>query len=381
MKPYKIGLVLDDSLDKADGVQQYVLTLGRWLTQAGHEVHYIVGETKRADIPRLHSMSRNRQVHFNQNRMSIPLPAHKEKIQKLIDKYKFDILHVQMPYSPWMAGRVIMAAPQTTAIIGTFHIIPFSKIESVATRLLAVYVRRSRRRIDHVVSVSPAAAVFARKAFRTRSNVVPNAMALSHFHGAKPYAKYNDGKLNIVFLGRLVPRKGCKQLLEAIQRLHRDGRLDNVRVLICGKGPMQAELESYVRKHHLVHHVSFVGFISEEDKPKYLAGADIAVFPSSGGESFGIVLIEAMAAARGVVLGGDNIGYRSVLGARPKQLIAPNDTKAFAKQLRHYLRHARNRQSAHIWQQEAVVQYDVRVVGAKLMNIYQEALQSKQVVR
>ncbi|HSX23800.1 MAG TPA: glycosyltransferase family 4 protein [Candidatus Saccharimonadales bacterium] len=381
MEKLKIGLVLDDSLDKTDGVQQYVLTLGHWLEQTGHQVHYLVGETRRKDIPRLHSLSRNRQVHFNQNRMSIPMPANASRIQTLLEKEKFDVLHVQMPYSPWLAGRIVRAAPPTTVIIGTFHIIPYSGLEAVATRLLAAYLWRSRRRFDHVFSVSPAAAKFARKAFRVSSQVLPNAVALSRFHSASSYARYNDGKLNIVFLGRLVPRKGCKQLLEAIQILHSEGRLDNVRVIICGKGPMRGQLEEYVHDNHLAHHVSFIGFVTEADKPKYLASADIAIFPSTGGESFGIVLIEAMAAARGVVLGGDNVGYRSVLGDRPKQLFETADIKALAKSLRHFLRHTRLRQAAYVWQQEAVVQYDIRVIGDTLVKIYLHTLQTKRQMR
>ena len=144
---------------------------------------------------------------------------------------------------------------------------------------------------------------------------------------------------------------------------------------------MQSELEEYVKNHRLTHNVSFVGFVSEKDKPKYLASADIAVFPSTGGESFGIVLIEAMAAARGIVLGGNNVGYKSVLGKRPKQLFNPTNPKQFSKLLRHYIRQPKARQAARLWQQEEVAQYDVKVVGAKLLKIYVDALQTKHSVR
>lgn len=367
----KIGFVLDDSLDKTDGVQQYVLTLGQWMRHQGHEVHYLVGHTERTDIPHIHSLSRNIQTHFNQNRMSTPLPASKKLIKELLEAEQFDALHVQMPYSPFMAGRVIKAAPKQTRAIGTFHIIPFSWIEKTATRLLGFVLWRTLRRFDTIYSVSEPARRFARKSFGVKSTVLPNVVNVSAFHVGRPIKKYDDGKVNIVFLGRLVERKGCLYLLQALQLLHEKHLLTNVRVLICGKGQLLPELENYVKKHHLSSNVHFVGFVSEDEKPDYLATADIAVFPSTGGESFGIVLIEAMAAGSRVVLGGNNVGYASVLRSRPELLIDPLNTHEFANTLKHFISSKRARASAHKWQQEHVVQYDVAVVGRKLLERYE----------
>jgi phosphatidylinositol alpha-mannosyltransferase len=366
----KIGFVLDDSLDKTDGVQQYVLTLGQWMRHQGHEIHYLVGHTERKDIPHIHSLSHNIQTHFNQNRMSTPLPASKKLIKQLLEQEQFDALHVQMPYSPFMAGRVIKAASKTTKVVGTFHIIPFSWIEKTATRLLGLILWRTVRRFNTIYSVSKPAQVFARRSFGVKSTVLPNVVNVAAFHTGKPIKKYDDGKVNIVFLGRLVERKGCMYLLQALEQLHQKHLLMNVRVLICGKGQLSSDLERYVKDHHLSSVVTFVGFVSEEDKPHYLATADIAVFPSTGGESFGIVLIEAMAAGSSVVLGGNNVGYTSVLSERPELLIDPLDTAEFAKILKHFIASKRARQSAAKWQSEHVQQYDVAVVGRKLLEQY-----------
>src|SRR3989344_1271873 len=98
----KIGFVLDDGFDRLDGVQQYMLTYGQWLTKEGHEVHYLVGETTHSIIPNLHSLSRNLKVRFNKNRSSIPLKIYKNAIKKLLSEEKFDVLHIQMPYSPML---------------------------------------------------------------------------------------------------------------------------------------------------------------------------------------------------------------------------------------------------------------------------------------
>jgi len=366
----KIGFVLDDSLDKVDGVQQYVLTLGKWMRHQGHEVHYLVGQTKRNDIPRIHSLSKNIQLHFNKNRMSSPLPANRKQIKRLLDKEKFDILHVQLPYSPFMAGRVILSAPRETRIYGTFHIIPFSWIEQFGTKLLSIMLWRSRRKFNKLYAVSRPAQKFAKSSFGIDSDVLPNVVNVSSFKTGRMIKKYNDGKVNIVFLGRLVERKGCGYLLQAIEILHSKRKLDNVRLIICGKGELEQDLKNFVKRNHLSKVVSFVGFISEEEKPDYLASADIAVFPSTGGESFGIVLIEAMASGSRVVLGGNNVGYASVLGKSPELLIDPRNTNEFSKTLDKYIRSKTKRAKALAWQQAEVEQYDVEVVGKQLLKDY-----------
>lgn len=366
----KIGLVLDDSLDKTDGVQQYVLTLGHWFEQEGHAVHYLVGETYRADLPRLHSLSRNLQVHFNQNRMSTPLPANQQAIQLLLDKEQFDVLHVQMPYSPWLAGRIIRAAGPKTIIVGTFHIIPFSIIERWATRVLGIWCKPTLRRFGKLYSVSAPAQKFMKKSFKLTSELLPNPITVAHYRAGKPLKRFKDGKINIIFLGRLVPRKGCGYLLKAIKKMHEEHKLDRVRVIICGKGPLEEELKQYVKQHCLGTIVHFAGYVPEKQKANYLTTADITVLPSTGGESFGIVLIEAMSAGTSVVLAGNNAGYKFVMAGRKEQLVDATNTAELAKKLRHYIADYRDRQAAIRWQDEHVKQFDVRVIGRKLLNDY-----------
>ncbi len=374
----KIAFVLDDSLDKSDGVQQYILTLGNWYRVQGHEVHYIVGESERTDIPNIHSVSKNIRAKFNQNRMSTPLPTKRARIQKLFDEHEFDVLHVQLPYSPFLAARVIQYARPATAVVGTFHIIPFSTIESLATRTLALVLRRSVKRFDSIYSVSIPAQSFARKAFKVDSYVLPNAVNVQHFRAAKPFAKYNDDTVTIVFLGRLVERKGCMYLLQALELLHQKHKLVRVRVLICGKGPLLSKLEAFVKLKRLGNIVQFMGYVDESQKAKYLASADIAVFPSTGGESFGIVLIEAMAAGSRVVMGGNNAGYKSVLGEKTEQLVDPLNSIEFAKRLGHFISSQRARNAAYKWQQEHVRKYDVKIVGGHLLGTYETVIAKRR---
>jgi phosphatidylinositol alpha-mannosyltransferase len=378
MEKYKIAFVLDDSLDTTDGVQQYMLTVGRWFAGLGHEVHYIVGETKRTDIPNVHSMGRNIKVRFNHNRMSIPLPVSKKTIRRLITAHEFDIVHIQMPFSPMLAGRVVKAVGPQTGVVGTFHIAPHSKFVYAANWLLRQITGRAVRRFDEIISVSRVAQDFAWHTFNVESSIVPNTLKLNSFYDAKPFDKYKRTK-NIVFLGRLVERKGCAYLLRAVNRLNEMQSLpENCKVIICGGGPLEAELKTYVADHGLTHIVDFAGFISEEDKPRYLAGADLAVYPSTGGESFGIVLLEAMAAGRGVVLAGNNPGYASVIGERPGALFEPTDIEQFADKLDRFLCDPAAREKSREWQQQFVRQFDVPNVADEITVVYDQALHKRR---
>lgn len=366
-----IGLVVDDSLDRPDGVQQYVLTVGTWLSSQGHTVHYFAGASKRTDLPNLHVMSRNVSVRFNANRLTTPLPAKKDHLKKLLSDIDLDVLHVQMPYSPWSAGRLVQAAPKNTAVVGTWHILPYRKREQLATRLLRAPARSSLRRFDEFIAVSRPAGEFAHTTFGITAQVVPNTIDLHKFRVKALTARTKSPR--VVFLGRLVQRKGAWQLLQALAAVPSIQKLD---VILAGDGPDRPKLEAFAHAHKLP--VTFLGSITEEQKAPLLASAEIAVFPSLSGESFGIVLLEAMASGAGVTLGGDNPGYRSVLESLPDSLIDATDTASFAARLSSLLGDSKLRQSIHVAQQQLVQQYDIQTVGTRLVKIYAKALRARQ---
>jgi phosphatidylinositol alpha-mannosyltransferase len=377
-KPLKVGFVLDDSLDTPDGVQQYILTLGNWLKTQGHDVHYIVGQTKRTDMDGIHSIGRNVKVRFNQNRMSMPLPVSRKAIRTLLRREDFDVLHVQLPYSPFLAGRVIKEAPGNTAVVGTFHIAPHSRMVHTANHLLRVLTRRSLKRFDEIMSVSPVAQSFAKATFGIKSQIIPNTVELSSYMSATALPQYK-AEQTIVFVGRLVERKGCQHLLRAIAYMQKHETFDHAyKVVICGFGPLEAQLKEYVRANNLESIVEFKGFIEEIDKPRYMASADIAVFPSTGGESFGIVLVEAMAAARGAVIAGNNPGYSSVMAKHPEALFDPKDEAGLASTIATLLRNPDKRKAAHAWQLSEVRQYGTSEVGNKVVAVYKAALHKRR---
>lgn len=372
--PLKIGLVLDTSLDPQDGVQQYVVSIGEWLRSEGNDIHYLVGQTSERDLPNVHSLARNISVRFNGSRTTIPLPTNRRKLREFLQAEDFDVLHVQMPHSPFMGQRIVLAADSRAAVIGTFHILPYDKLSSVGNKALGIWLRPSLKRFDQIMSVSTAAAEFARKSFGIRTGVLPNVIDYKRFHNASALLQYADNTSTILFLGRLVERKGCQLLLQALALLAKDIEQSNLRVLICGRGHLDNKLKQFVKHNGLDRIVEFAGFVSEEDKPRYYASADIAVFPSSSGESFGIVLLEAMANGRAAVLAGDNPGYRSVMSPRPDLLFNPQDAGILAKKLKRYILDRSLRKAAASWGESYSKEFDINAVGPRLLDVYNKAL-------
>jgi phosphatidylinositol alpha-mannosyltransferase len=369
----KIGLVLDDTLDNPDGVQQHVLTVGAWLTKNGHEVHYLVANTSRKDIKNIHSLGRFLHVSYNQNNVRTPLPASRRKIRRLLKEQDFDVLHVQLPYSPFLAKQIITACADRTAVIGTFHILPASRMHAYSNKLLRLMLGSSIKRFDKIFAVSEPAVHFARQAYGINAEYLPNPIDEGVFRQGRRLAAYTKKKLTIVFLGRLVKRKGVIELVKAYNMLNEQDA-QATRLVICGKGPLRTRAKSLVLEGR---NVEFVGYVSEKDKPHYLASADIAVFPSTGGESFGIVLIEAMAAGARVVLGGNNPGYKSILGPQPYLLFNPKDLRSFADHLSLFINDQQLRDRMFTWQIDTVGQYDIEVIGPKLLGSYEQALRTR----
>jgi phosphatidylinositol alpha-mannosyltransferase len=261
-----------------------------------------------------------------------------------------------------------------TAVVGTFHILPYTKTVTLANRVLALVNRRTGRRFDRMLAVSAPARDFARQVYGYDCSVLPNPVQLNRFTDVQS----DSTTQNIVYIGRLVARKGVMYLLQAVAYL-RANKLyaGDFKVLIGGKGELLPELTQYVKTSRLEDVVTFTGYLQEADKPAFLSQADIAVFPSTGGESFGIVLLEAMAAARGAVLAGNNLGYAAVMQPYSDQLFDPLNIPAFAEKLAWYLEHPEARERAAVLQRDYVRRFDVAVVGKELLKVYAQALQTR----
>ncbi len=381
----RIGFVFDDTLDVNDGVQQHIVILGRELARLGHHVEYLVGQTRHSPVPNTHSLANNVMVSFNGNRMRIPVIARRRTLQQALADGGFDVLDVQSPYSPLMAGRILSMARPTTGVVATYHIAPTGTWSLFGGKLLALVNGRTHRRVDEVVSVSDVAALYAKQTAHVDSTVIANPvdvkalLAAREQAGAKSILQLHGHGPHIVFMGRFVERKGAAIVLEALAWGERHGTFPGgMHVTMAGSGPLLGPCRQQATS--LRTPIEFTGFVDEQDKAALLGSADIAVFPSTGGESFGIVILEAIASGAGVVLAGDNPGYRSTLLNDEDALftIGSEDPDARARQLAERIGLALSNpawaERLHQRQANLLRRYDVTTVAPQMLAVYRRAI-------
>ena len=374
-----IGFVFDDTLDALDGVQQHIITIGTELVRRGHDVHYLVGETHHSPVPQTVSLARNVMVSFNGNRMRIPLPVCKREIRAALAHNNYDILHIQAPYSPLFGGRVLECAPQSTGVVAPYHIAPIDRRACYGGRALGLVNAHSHRRVDEVIAVSQVAAQYAQFTAHTHGTIIANPVNVEKFATAAHRATRDAAHPHIVFLGRLVPRKGAQLLLDALDYGERHGMfpMPGLHVTIAGDGPLMDDCVQ--RAARLRTPVQFVGTV-DEGKADLLASADVAVFPAIGGETFGIVLPEAIASGAGVTLAGDNPGYRWTMRGDEDALfsVGPDHARVLAERITRALTDAPWARRLHAREEALLDRYNVQAVTDEVEQVYARAIADRR---
>ena len=367
----RIAQVCPYDIARPGGVQRHILDMAGALRELGHEVVVIAPRTDLplAGPPGVHRIGRARKLNFSGTafEITIALGAERRTLKSLMRDGGFDIVHFHTPWTPFLALQALSfhAGPA----VATFHDTPG---HSVSGRILTWLFRRLSRvllpRFDLVLT--PSDAPRGHLADEKRAIVTfPPCTDLRAFRDAAPAAGLQDGKLNLLFLGRLEPRKGAMLLLEAYRQLHAAG-LD-LRLIVAGNGPEEARLRDFVKQHAL-HDVVFAG--APRDTAPWFAAADIFCAPAPHGESFGIVLTEAMAAGRPIVAAA-NEGYRTVLdGEAARFLVSPGSADALAQAIAILAGDAELRARLGAWGREASARYDCRHLAPSLVALYQDAI-------
>ena len=312
------------------GVTAHVTQLARELGRSGHEVQVLAP----------HSPSRESQdadLHVPLGR-SVPLPSGGSiarvslswwlypKVRALLRKEQFDVIHLHEPMAPILPLCVLEFSDSVN--VGTFHA---SYARQHLYRITHPIIKRWQQRLHGNIAVSPAARRYVNNTFPGDYEIIPNGIDFKHFStNVAPMPQYQDGKINILFVGRLEKRMGLRYLLEAYGKLKWD--LPNIRLIVVGPG--NPDKESYrVMSSQTLQDVEFVGRVAYDDLPRYYASADIFCSPATGAESFGIVLLEAMSAGKPVVA-SDIEGFRGVMTHGEQGLLVPKkDSNALAEAL------------------------------------------------
>jgi phosphatidylinositol alpha-mannosyltransferase len=325
----KIGIVTPYAYPLPGGVNDHVGSLYRVLRSRGHDVRIITSshglqKASEGDIIRV---GKGFSVPFNGSMGTITLsPTYLAQMRTILERERFDVLHYHEPFVPFLS--LVTLTLSTSVNVGTFHAFGGLSISyEFGKRMLGHYAGKLHGRI----AVSPAARHFISRYFPGEYKIVPNGVEPGRYQRAVPIARYRDGVPNILFVGRMEPRKGLIHLLRAFRKLQRDGV--RARLLLVGTGPGEREARRYVLTRQL-DDVEFLGRVSEAQKAQLFKTADIYVSPATGRESFGIVLLEAMSAGAPIIC-SDIHGYRGVVRReRDGILVEPGNADALATSIR-----------------------------------------------
>ena len=325
----KIGIVTPYAYPMPGGVNDHVGSLYRVLRARGHDVRIITSshglqKASEGDIIRV---GKGFSVPFNGSMGTITLsPTYLAQMRAILERERFDVLHYHEPFVPFLS--LVTLTLSTSVNIGTFHAFGGLSISyEFGKRMLGHYAGKLHGRI----AVSPAARHFISRYFPGEYKIVPNGVEPGRYQRAVPIARYRDGVPNILFVGRMEPRKGLIHLLRAFRKLQRDGV--RARLLLVGTGPGEREARRYVLTRQL-ENVEFLGRVPEGQKAQLFKTADIYVSPATGRESFGIVLLEAMSAGAPIIC-SDIHGYRGVVRRdRDGLLVEPGNADALAASMR-----------------------------------------------
>jgi phosphatidyl-myo-inositol alpha-mannosyltransferase len=313
----KIGLVTPYIYPLPGGVNQHVRYLYENLRLRGHDVRIISSShgLQRASEGDVIRIGRGFSMPANGSVGTITVsPRFLSQVRDVLEREQFDLLHFHEPFVPFLSLVVLQLSNSVN--VATFHAFGgFSPAYQIGSRLL----RPSIGRIHGRIAVSAVARHFIDRFFPGDYKVIPNGVDIGRFERAVPIAKWQDGTKNILYVGRFEPRKGLLDLLKAYRILRKTGC--NCRLLVVGGGPQAKEARRYLATRKMGG-VEFLGRVSDDERDALFKTADVYVSPATGRESFGIVLLEAMAAGTAIVA-SDIHGYKGVLQRGRQGLLVP----------------------------------------------------------
>ncbi|HEY1011315.1 MAG TPA: glycosyltransferase family 4 protein [Herpetosiphonaceae bacterium] len=380
----KIGFVLDDHLHRPGGVQEYVRDLYRYLERQGHQAVIFCGGSQFENIfsERVIQIGTALPVKGSGSSSSIPIAFQPPwELRRLLRSENCDVLHVQAPFSPTLSGRLL--AHSDAAHVLSFHI----RIDdALRLRLLGALARLqilSLRRIHARIAVSPAARETAEALYAGGGyEIIGVGVDVAPFRAAQRLPRlprYDDGRVTLMAVGRLEERKGLDRLLRAYARLEREHG-DALRLVIAGDGPERERLRQLERDLGL-RTVEWPGYVEREQLPHLMRSADVFCAPALAQESFGKVLVEAMAAGLPIAAFA-NAGYAGVLGEHPGNLLAPvGDERALAGAIGAFVASKAMRQQVGRRNHQAAEQYSWDALGPRVLRVYEQAIERKRAGR
>ncbi|GAA0406682.1 glycosyltransferase family 4 protein [Microbispora corallina] len=361
----RIGIVCPYTWEVPGGVQAHIRDLAEALIADGHQVSVIAPAADDADLPPyVTSAGRAVPVPYNGSvaRLAFGFLS-ANRVRKWIREGRFDVLHVHEPAVPSLGVLACWVA--SGPIVATFHA---SYERSRAMSVAAPMLQSALEKLTGRIAVSDAARRTLVEHLGGDAVLIPNGVTVSRYAEGEPLPGWGPDGGVIGFLGRMdEPRKGLPVLLEAFALLapERPG----LRLLIAGPGDPDDVLERVPRPYR--DRVGLLGMVSEEDKVRAYHSVDVFCAPNLGGESFGIVLTEAMSAGA-PILASDIPAFRRVLGdGQAGALFATGDPAALAREAARLLDDPSRRAKLSDEARQAVRRYDWSTVAREVVRVYE----------
>jgi len=373
----RIGIVSQSYYPRYGGVTEHVHALAVELRRRGHEVTIITSRFRRGETGETSGVRRigyNILVPFNRAFVDCTIGwGLKGQLARAIRELDLDIVHVHCPTAPTLPVMAVQVSDRPT--VGTFH---STGGRTAMQDLFQPLLGPLMARLDARIAVSTTAEQTAELYYPGPYHVIPNGVDIERFHPlVAPFPEWRDpDKINLLFVGRLDPRKGVQDLIHAMPEVieRTDGR---ARLLVVGDSYLRPQVEAEVPG-AARRHVHFLGHVPSADLPRWYATGDVFCSPATGNESFGIVLVEAMAAGRAVAC-SDIPGYRTVVTpGRDAACFPPGDVRAIARTLAQLVEDpGRRGRIAEAGRQRALDFAWPRVVD-RIEAVYREAMGHRQ---
>lgn len=368
----KIALVSPYDTAHPGGVFEHIGHLRSEFQELGHDVTVIAPRGRKGGLE-------VRDGFYGIGR-TVPIPANGSMVRVTFDvtlynavktllrREQFELIHLHEPLIPVLPYLVLLNSRAVN--VATFHAFRASSPWYTAFK---PYMTFMMSRLDARIAVSQPARDFVGQYFHGPYDIVPNGIDIQRFRNVEPFPWANDGVPRILFVGRFnEPRKGFKYLLRAMPLVHQ--QFPEARLVVVGGGKPD-HYEGLMERYD-VRNVDFVGLASASDLPRYYASCELFCAPSTSGESFGIVLLEAMASGRSVVA-GDIPGYRSVMtNGHEGLLVPPKNPQSLALALVRLLSDRSLRQRMAVAGQATASRYDWPEIASRVLDVYDRAMQS-----
>lgn len=326
----KIALVSPYDYPYPGGVTNHVRHLAREFTAAGHDVRIMAPSSNRnleREEDNVYRIGNVRRVPANGSIARITLSFRlARRVREVLASEKFEVVHAHEPLMPSLPPTVLRYSDALK--IGTFHAYRGSYYGYFYGRPILRHVFAD---LDGRIAVSRAAKRFVRQYFMAPYKIIPNGVEIERFNPArvKPLPEFDDGRPNVLFVGRPEKRKGVGYLLRAYPQVKQ--AFPDARFIIVGAGNWEeSPYRSFIERHDM-RDIVIVGRVSDEELPRYHRSAHVFCAPAVQGESFGMVLLEAMAAGLPIVA-SDIEGYSQVLtDGQEGILVTPRDAEAVAE--------------------------------------------------